>query len=149
MGNEKMKIELIQGGGEHLLGFNYLWLKDVNGFNPTVHCAQCLVGEYSKLAHKKFPVGKEVELPDLEEGHTYYLCGVSSPYKWERNLHLAFIKGDWEVTLPLYTGASFKLHGVEAVPFNDRVAKRDYPTKGKEFLTCRNFQFGAALFPKK
>ena len=66
--------------------FKYLWLKYVTGFDLSVHCANCLIGNYSK----KIPIKDNTVLLDEFEAKYYYLCGVSIPYKWEDNLHIAF-----------------------------------------------------------
>lgn len=71
--------------------FSYLWMKYINGFDLNVHCARCLLGEYSKI----FPYGKAVRYLNNEVlneygAKYYYICGVTKPYRWKDNLHIAF-----------------------------------------------------------
>ena len=69
--------------------FGYLWLKYVTGFDLSVHCAKCLRGEYSTQLSADT---KHEQFIALNE-HTcqyYYLCGVTKPYLWRKNLHIAF-----------------------------------------------------------
>lgn len=141
-----MKIRLNQDDNGPLKGFLYMWLKKVHGFDPSIHCAQCLKGSYFKEMNKHFQSGVDIELPDLAPGEIYYLCGVATPYKWARNFHLAFKAGNYEINGPLYTGAEFVVDDAEIITFDDKAARELYPDKGPKFLTCRNFQFGAHHF---
>jgi hypothetical protein len=36
--------------------------------------------------------------------------------------------------------------GAVKVPFDAEIAQRQFAGRGKDFLTCRNFQFGASQF---
>ena len=128
-----------------LAGFRYFWLKRVTGFNPSVHCAGCLKGEYVKAVGLTLPAGADIPVP-ATAGDLFYLCGVASPYRWENNAHIALrARKDATATLTLYTGATVTITGAERVPFTDEAALQHYPGKGRAFLTCRNYQFGAAL----
>ena len=144
-----MKITLNQKTGHKLLGFRFMWMKAVAAFDDNEHCAKCLVGSWSKQMSPNFPVGVTIELTDLKPGETYYLCGVCEDFTWSKNFHLAFKAGPWEVTMPLYTGASFHVEGIEVISFDDQAAVRDYSNLGHKFTTCRNFQFAAQHYPKK
>lgn len=137
-----MKIKL-QGSGEKLTGFRYFWMKTVTGFTPSSHCARCLKGEYSKEVGKDMQVGQEIEL-DYPEGTILYLCGVSVPYVWKDNFHLAMRvkKGD-EITAELHTGQSLSIKDAEPIRFDSTVSDEHYGHKSRAFTTCRNFQFGA------
>lgn len=71
--------------------FSYLWLKYVTDFDLTNHCAKCLIGEYSKAFEKGGNTQTVFDLPLNEyDAKYYYLCGVTKPYRWSRNLHVAF-----------------------------------------------------------
>lgn len=71
--------------------FRFLWLKYVAGFDLSVHCARCLVGTYSSHFSKHGKV-KRLVGARLNEAPAqfYYLCGVTEPYRWKDNLHVAF-----------------------------------------------------------
>ena len=80
-------------------------------------------------------------------GTVLYLCGVASPYRWERNAHLAVIVAPGhDASVQLWNGDTVKITGARQIVFDDNAAKDRYPEKGREFLTCRNFQFGAQYF---
>jgi len=132
-----------------LTGFRYFWGKTVNGFDETVHCAKCLIGDYSKQIARNMLANTELEIK-LNEGQLFYICGVSEPYKWANNAHIALRQKDGaEAKLTLYTGDILHIRGAEQVHFDDSVAMTEYGHKTKAFTTCRNFQFGAYLFKNK
>lgn len=143
-------ISLVLTGtkGSDLQGFRYMWLKDVHGFNPLTHCAASLIGTYMKGVGSTMDANFPLALPHLAEGHAYYLCGVSAPYNWKNNFHLAFTDGHDTIEAPLWTGAKFVLTNVKRLDFDDSKALACYPDRNKTFLTCRNFQFGAHMFTK-
>ena len=79
-------------------------------------------------------------------GDLFYLCGVATPYQWANNTHLAFRATPGGVArLTLFNGGLVTVANAAPVLFTDARALEFYPGKGKAFLTCRNFQFGAAL----
>jgi hypothetical protein len=134
-----------QTSNDKIQGFRYLWLKTVEGFNPKVHCARCLTGTYSKLFSPRMLVNQTIT-EDYPEGMLLYFCGVSSPYRWNNNLHLAGKVTPGAVAeVEAYNGDKLIVTGLDAIAINSEPAAALYPTLGKEFLTCRNFQFGAML----
>ena len=133
-----------------LSGFRYWWLKRVLGFNSAVHCAKCLIGDYEPTMSPTLDTNTNMELDGYLEGDVVYLCGVSSPYRWERNFHLAGVVKRGEIAVgELYTGDVVRLFGVRAVEFDGDRAAELFGKRGPEFLTCRNFQFGAHFFSPK
>jgi hypothetical protein len=122
-------------------------MKHVTGFNPSVHCARCLRGSYESLVGTGMIVNEPIPLL-VQPGAVLYLCGVSMPYRWQNNLHVAvepFEGGVVSVTS--YTGDIITFHGAREIKFDDAEARRRFPERDKTFLTCRNFQFGAYHFP--
>jgi hypothetical protein len=92
------------------------------------------------------PVNEMIKL-DYTEGTILYFCGVSSPYRWENNLHLAgIVKPNHSSEIEAFNGDKLIVNGLERLTFDDTIAKEKYPNLGKEFLTCRNFQFGCHYF---
>ena len=84
---------------------------------------------------------------EADPGDVLYLCGVSAPYVWNRNFHMALIvEHGGLVRTTAYTGDVIELNGCDLIPFNEAEAARRFPDKGAAFLTCRNFQFGAHYF---
>jgi len=142
-----MKIEFnLESNAAKLQGFAYFWLKRINGFNPAVHCAKCLNGVYESGFGRSMPTNKPV-LVNAEAGELFYLCGVSTPYRWEHNAHLALIAEEGAtVWFETYRGDVITIKNAKAIPFDDKAAKRLFPNRGAAFLTCRNFQFGAQHF---
>ena len=127
--------------------FRYFWLKKVVGFNPRVHCARCLKGEYSELCGPGVAVGVPIEDPLFQSGDFAYFCGVSTPYRWANNLHLAgrVVPGS-VASAPIWSGGQLVVRGLEKIEFDDEAALRLFPEHGAAYLTCRNFQFGAQVF---
>ena len=66
----------------------YLWGKYVTGINLNNHCAKSLLGNYSKKIDKNKASESNIKLDEFNSD-IFYLCGVSKPYKWNENFHLA------------------------------------------------------------
>jgi hypothetical protein len=124
---------------DRIVGFKYLWLKTVTGFDSSVHCARCLVGKYSSEFRPKMVVNSAVG-QKYKEGTVLYFCGVSTPYIWANNLHIAGVvtEGSKFQTFA-YNGDYLFINNFERFEFNDRLAKSQFPKLSKEYLTCRNF----------
>ena len=125
-------------------GWKYLWLKTVQGFNPAVHCARCLVGKYDNRFGLPMAVNQSHEAP-YAAGTILYFCGVSQPYRWANNFHWAgrVTPGAPPVSIPLWNGDTLSFAGLENLPFTADAARAAYPDRSASYLTCRNFQFGA------
>lgn len=117
--------------------FRYLWLKYVTGFDLSVHCAKCLVGEYSK---RRFTDGSL--LLDEFPAEYYYLCGVVMPYKWADNLHLAFRYKEGGRIEYNDGHTRIDISNAEAIPIRTLPSYSLHP-KGKfvTYNTCRNWRF--------
>ena len=118
--------------------FRYLWLKTVEGVKLSEHCAKCLVGSYEK------GIGSTTkELTDLAlGGDIYYLCGVSTPYKWENNFHLAFAKEEGSTVEYESNGISVVIENARRLPISTEYIDEADPNAGKkQYSTCRNWQF--------
>jgi hypothetical protein len=127
-------------------GFRYFWLKRVTGFDPALHCARCLKGNYVSEVGAALPVNTPIHI-EADPGDVLYLCGVSSPYSWGRNFHLALkVEHGAAVRTTLYTGDSLTILNADYLPFDDAEARRRFPHLSEAYLSCRNFQFGAHHF---
>lgn len=129
-------------------GWRHLWAKHVTGFVPSRHCAGCLKGSYEERFGRDMRVNDMIWL-DRSPGDIIYFCGVSTPYDWANNLHLAVrVTGKTQdlARLETYTGDELTVVGAAAIPFDNTTARLRYPDRGREFLTCRNFQFAASQF---
>ena len=124
--------------------FRYLWLKYIEGFDLSNHCAKCFVGKYSQYFRiGGAPVKHAVGLRLFEsKARYYYLCGVTTPFRYEDNLHLAFRyeKGSQVV----YNDGRTQIVIEDAVQIEIK-ALPDYSLHPCGYLsqynTCRNWRF--------
>jgi hypothetical protein len=121
--------------------YRYLWLKYVTGVNTTHHCAKGLIGEYSKRIHKDIK-GYVNEPLDEQEGKVYYLCGVTTPYRHQDNLHVAFKLKEGSSFILQNDKLDIYVENAEVVTFGEYSIDQNHPKANvKEFNTCRNWQF--------
>ena len=118
--------------------FKYLWLKHVEGVDLDVHCAKCLLGEYDGRVSSRT---KELYDVPLENG-IYYLCGVSQPFVWSNNFHLAFQNGEGTVSVER-NGICVVISGAVELPVTPDASEHiNHPKiKFASYNTCRNWQF--------
>lgn len=118
--------------------FKYLWLKSVRDVDLSRHCARCLIGDYDSRINNRMTEAHDIEL----DGDVYYLCGVSQPYRWENNFHLAFRRKDGSAIEYSSNGVTVRIEGAERLPID---AKYNNPADShymmKSYCTCRNWQF--------
>lgn len=120
--------------------FMYLWLKSVEGVDLSQHCARCLKGEYDNRISNSIESAESIEL----SSEVYYLCGVSKPYVWKNNFHLAFKKSDNESDCVRVSrnGVEIEIEGAVEIAFSMKDVDEELPqAKKAEFRTCRNWQF--------
>lgn len=125
-----------------LRAYRFLWLKYITGFKYQRHCDAGFSGSYSKLHDT--PRGRlvnagrfSVELSQKPFRYLY-LCGVTSRY--EDNLHVAFQPEhgssitfeDDRIRVVVSNAAQLSIS-----PIAD-----GFGGFGREFTTCRNWQFG-------
>ena len=119
--------------------FSYLWLKHVTGVNLAVHCAHCLLGEYDPHIKANLTEAENITLPDAPY---HYLCGVSRPYVWSRNFHLAFREKEGSLLTVDRNGIYIEIENAEEVKFSMADADPNDPHyRSKNYRTCRNWQF--------
>lgn len=130
--------------------FRHFWGMVVRGFDPSRHCMACFVGtRYPQFKpgmshHKRHRVSVDLE---VKPGEYFYLCGVSHSFQHDRNFHMAGIVRPGCVSRKqTFGGCVVEAEGFEAVAINAGPAKKRYPNLGREFLTCRNFQFACQVF---
>jgi len=131
-----------------LTGFSqYTWAKYVEAFDDKNHCAKCLKGKWpQEKFNSAMPTNTDIVLP-LANGKPFYICGVAFPFNYNNNMHLAVVgKSGAEARLELYTGDILIVKDAEKYCFDDKDARELYPNYGKEYLTCRCFQFGVQYF---
>lgn len=119
--------------------FMYLWLKTVENVDLTKHCAKCLIGEYDKRINNTIKEKKEIV---LDPNKVYYLCGVSKPFVWRNNFHLAFKNKIGSTIKYINNGIEIVIEDAEQLPINfDYIDKNNIFANNKAYCTCRNWQF--------
>lgn len=119
--------------------FRYLWLKLVTGVNLEEHCAKSLLGEYDARFSS---TTKEIDDIELASAPFYYLCGVSVPYVWAKNFHLAFREKEGYIVEVKRNGIHIVIENAEEVTFSEAdIPPTDPHIKSKTYRTCRNWQF--------
>jgi hypothetical protein len=124
--------------------FRYLWLKYVSGVDLSVHCADCLLGDYSELVSPSLGLEAHDLTLDEYEGEIFYLCGVAKPYDWDRNFHLAFRQAPGEKFAFEEHGLSVSILNAQRINFEafDARNKSSSPNRTKPvFNTCRIWIF--------
>lgn len=116
--------------------FSYLWLKTVKDVDLSQHCARCLIGEYDNRISPKKEHIENIEL----ENSIYYLCGVSKPFVWDNNFHLAFEPCEGSTIQINDKGISVIIEGAKQLPTSDKYINHPKMIY-KSYNTCRNWQF--------
>ena len=119
----------------------YLWGKYVNGVNLEKHCARSLLGKYSKKI-KKYTKDIENLILDESRSEIFYLCGVTKPYVWKDNFHLA-LKYKEGCNIKINRNNIYlEIENAEELPINFDINNCEHENKTKEeYSTCRNWQF--------
>lgn len=136
-----MKIKFVTENAK-VTGFRYFWLKYIRGFDPTVHCAKCLIGDYSQKVNLNMPVNTEIELNEFVDFKCLYLCGVIG---YQNNLHVPFVPSDNEndiITVETYRGDKVIIAGAKRLPIPP--LEKGYNGLSQAFTSCRNYQFGVS-----
>lgn len=126
--------------------FRYIWLKYVNDVDLNQHCAKCLIGPYSTKIQHTTRYETNIHLDEAEPKY-YYLCGVSRPYKWLNNFHLAFRYKKGFAIEAEGNGILIIIKDAEEIKFSSEDINPSDPNyKNKLFFTCRNWQFAHKVF---
>lgn len=125
--------------------YRYVWLKYVDGFNLLEHCAKSLVGNYSKQVNSKTAAYQNLVL-DEHESKVFYLCAVSEPYEYDRNIHIAFVHKKGASFTFKDGNVEIEVHNAIRLPFGVySIDKKDPLALRREYATCRNWQFAHEL----
>lgn len=127
-----MKIERLIITGQ----FQYFWLKTVERVDLSNHCAKCLIGHYEN-------VPKRGELRNFQLNDAiYYMCGVTIPYVWSENFHLAFRPKKGATLRVKEHGVEVVISDAERLPISESYVDPNDPNINKKgYRTCRNWQF--------
>ncbi len=119
----------------------YLWLKYVTGVDLSQHCAKGLIGAYSKHIKADLSHAENIDLNEAP-ANIFYLCGVSKPFRWVKNFHLAFRHKEGETLEFKSNGVHVVIENAERITFSaDDIAPDDPNAHKKAYSTCRNWQF--------
>ncbi len=136
----------IEGPSDRLTGYLFFWVKAVTGFEHHNHCAKCLKGPFLKTSHQWAPplhVRREFELP--RSAKALYICGVSQK-GYAFNLH-APCQPDAtaeRIVVPMVDDQRLVIEGARLMAIPPLPC--GWKGLGREFTTCRNYQFGCAYF---
>ena len=96
-------------------------------------------GEYAPRIKANLTEVSNITLPDTPY---HYLCGVSRPYVWSRNFHLAFREKEGSLLTVQRNGIYIELENAEEEKFSMADADPNDPLyRSKNYRTCRHWQF--------
>ena len=124
--------------------FSSFWLKSVEDVDLSKHCIGCLVGK------RNYDIKQESGCTvSLKSNRIWYLCGVTYPYIWENNFHLAFKYSPGQRIVIDRKGVKLVLQNAEEIPITDEYIDWELPqAKDPKFHTCRNWQFANYIAKK-
>ncbi len=115
------------------VNFRYFWIKYVKGTDLSKCCAKSLIGEYSK-----FKYYKNIDFTLNEHEFEYlYICGVSTPYVYDNNLHIALKYKRGSDVVINEKGVSMTIRNTERIEIKEH--------KGHKFSYCRNWRFAKMI----
>ena len=118
--------------------FRYLWLKSVIDVNLNNHCAKCLIGEYSDKINTTSNEFSNIILEDK----VHYLCGVSYPFNYNNNFHIAFKPSMGDILKVSDKGIEIEIKNAISLPISAEYINIYHPKSAfKSYYTCRNWQF--------
>ena len=121
--------------------FKYLWLKGVNDVDLTNHCARSLIGKYSEVVRNNLLDLYDTAI-DVPKSKAYYLCGVTQPFRYKDNFHLAFKEVEGAILKVERNGISIEIENAEEITFSmDDIDWQLPQSELKQYSTCRNWQF--------
>ncbi|GAA2084907.1 hypothetical protein GCM10009759_04300 [Kitasatospora saccharophila] len=125
--------------------YRHLWLKYVSGADLSRHCAVALHGRYSRAVDENI-TNVTVELNEFPHAIAWYLCGVTTPYRWKDNPHLALEAAPGHTQDLQVQDLTVHLDGVRPIPITDEHIPGDDPRAANPaFRTCRNWWFAHYL----
>jgi hypothetical protein len=126
--------------------FSHLWLRTIQGLDLDQHCARAFIGPY--LAGIK-PDGLHQPLPivmDAESARAYYLCGVTAPFVWSDNLHVAFVHSPGDTLEINEHGVHFVVQDARRLPIPPPHPQPEHAFGNlASYYTCRNWLFATWL----
>jgi hypothetical protein len=132
----------VRGMAKAASRFVQLWGVYVSGFDSDKHCIYCLRGKKETRLHKAM---EDCDIELASDSPYFYLFAMGRVPKHETNVHLAVRHQPGSVaSIGSVYGATFTIRDAYA-PRIDRLPD-GWNGLGKDFTSCRNFQFGVQQF---
>lgn len=132
--------------------YRHLWAMIIRGFDSSKHCLPCFIGTRIPWVRPNMvEPGQRDAVFDLEiaAGELFYICGVSHSFKHSQNLHIAGVVREGEISSEMTANRrKIEVRGLSRMLIDPEPARRLFPDRGREYLACRNFQFGCQVFGK-
>lgn len=119
--------------------YKILWLRYIYGVDLSQHCMKSLLGHNDPRVrgYKKYLSGL-----NLENARWYYLCGVEKNWRWEKNLHLAFVESEGSEIKIDNDFMTCHISNARQIKFDDSYIDWSLPhANDKYYNTCRNWWF--------
>lgn len=119
--------------------YKIIWLRYVYGVDLSNHCMKSLLGHNDSRVRGFMRGFYNMK---LEESKWYYLCGVDVNFRWEKNIHVAFVESPGQEVF--IDNEFIKIHILNArqLPINNSFIDWSLPqSRNKLFNTCRNWWF--------
>jgi hypothetical protein len=124
-------------------GFSTIWLVYIQAVDLTEHCISTFIGPHSRRVERDAEE-QTVLLDEHPVPLAYYLCGVTYPYSWADNAHLAFehAPGEYWHGPALVPGLTVTLQDARPITGWGPASIPDGTPHAGEYLyrTCRNWQ---------
>lgn len=128
--------------------WSFFWLRGIRSVRIDQCCAKCFIGKVFNEIYEgsKYKESALVSMPIPEDASikAYYLCGMSLGYKYDNNMHIAFVP-DEDESIEIETDrVHITISGAREIKFQEYA-----PAPEGEFtqdqLTCRNWIFANYL----
>lgn len=128
--------------------YRFFWLMRIAEVDLREHCQRCLIGYKSMVVRTRYFFGRQspFEIKDTElewsPSGKYYMCGVTMPYVWKRNFHLAFGYRPGGIVRKTWPGIVVELADAEEYYVKQEYMDPTHPRFIEQaYRTCRNAQF--------
>ena len=135
-----------EGHGRRVVGYTFLWIKSVHGFDARFHCAKCLKGTFLKPTGDWVPplnVRKEYVL--APKAKALYICGVSRR-GYAFNLHAPCQPDDSAPPLVVPMTDDQRLVIEQATLMTIPSVPNGWNGLPESYTSCRNWAWACSVF---
>ena len=132
--------------------YRFFWIKYVKSVNLEEHCQPCLKGPTSKLLGTRDIGGATTSVikADLmlneSAAEFIYICGVTEPYNWASNFHMALRVQAGESCRKTWPGIDIELESAVELEISDAHMDQEFHRFVERlYRTCRNAHFAWAF----